>query len=103
MLLHLNGSPGRNTYENVYIGLHTYGLLACCKQYTYTAGCCPKLRQVGFPSVILLHSRLASAAQCRFGLPEQMLYDETPGRYNAAPRPRTPSHACLGYCSRAKP
>lgn len=43
-----------------------------------------------FPSVVPLHSRVASAAQCRFGHPEQMLCDETPGRYNAAPRPHIP-------------
>jgi hypothetical protein len=32
----------------------------------------------------LQHSRVASAAQSRFGNPELMLYDETRGRYKAA-------------------
>lgn len=45
-LLHLNGFPAWNAHEKVDIGLHTYGLLACCKQYTYTVGCCPSRGRV---------------------------------------------------------
>lgn len=51
-----------------------------------------------FPGLIVQHSRVASASQCRFGHPEPMLcVMRLQAGTNEARQPHGSSHACLGY------